>query len=245
MTDSPISTDSPSPPDRSEGNRWCPRPLKGGTDTDFRKRADPTDTDPREVTPPLTPAATRMHTPAVSTAATSGTRARPSRSGRRKAVTLTPARIAKICEQVAAGVPQGAASAALGIPKATFQRWLADGRLEGASGPCAELAAGLDRALGRFHASRAVDVVRHAEKDPRSAMFVLERRFRDDWGDPGRGVGTTVNVNLQAAPEWLELRARILGALARHPDALADVLAELGGGQVVEGEAVELAELAA
>lgn len=157
---------------------------------------------------------------------------------------LTPARIRTICGKVAKGVPQYAAAGSLGIPRRTFQNWLAAGRAEGAEGLYLDLAEGVDRALARFHESRVVQLHKVGSDDPRVIQWELERRFRDDWGEPDRG-GVSVNVNLQTAPEWLELRDVILGALARHPDALADVLAAIGGGQVVSGDAVELAEIEA
>lgn len=41
---------------------------------------------------------------------------------------------------------------------------------------------------------------------------------------------TRVQVNLVAAPEWVDLRERILDALEPHPDALADVMKMIAPG---------------
>lgn len=178
------------------------------------------------MTPKLTPDATHA-TLRPMTDATSGTSR--VRGGRRKAPTLTPTRIRTICGKVAGGVPQTAAAGAMGIPRGTFQRWLAEGRAEGADGICKRLADELDEAIAKFHESRAIEIVAHAQKDPRSAMFLLERRFPDDWGDHTKGGGVNVHVNVQASPEWRELLSRVTAVLReKHPDALRTLAAEFG-----------------
>lgn len=152
--------------------------------------------------------------------------------------------MAKICELVARGVPQQAAAGSLGIPKRTFQKWLEIGRAPGSAEPYRSLADRLEMAKDRFHASRAVVV--GDSPDARTTLQVLERRFPDDWADPNRSGGVTVNVGvIVESPEWRALSARLLDVLAPFPDALDAVLLELGGGVVVEGEAVEIGELAA
>lgn len=151
---------------------------------------------------------------------------------------LTPARIRSICSKIEKGVPQTAAAGSLGIPRRTLDNWLMWGRADGAEGIYRDFADAVDRARQKFHASRAVQVMAHAEKDPRSAMFILERRFPDDWADHSKA-GVTVNVGvILESPEWLELRGRLLRALVPFPDALAAVVLELGGGSA-EGEVVE------
>lgn len=168
----------------------------------------------------------------------------PSRVKRpRQPSALTETRVSKICELVARGVPQQAAAGSLGIPKRTFQNWLEIGRRPEAVEPYRSLADRLETAKDKFHASRAV-VVGDAP-DARTTLQVLERRFPADWADPNRG-GVTVNVGvIVESPEWRALSARLLDVLAPFPDALDAVLVELGGGVVVEGEAVEVGVLAA
>lgn len=147
-----------------------------------------------------------------------------------------------ICAKVSRGVPQAAAAGALGIPRRTLQNWLAIGRQVGASEPYASFAARMQEALDQFHESRAVQVVEHAEKDPRSAMFLLERRFPDEWADPGRAGGVTVNVGvLVESPEWRDLASRLLDRLSAFPDALAavaDLMSGAPAAAVVEGDVV-------
>ena len=146
----------------------------------------------------------------------------------------------RMCDLIRRGVPQGAAAGAVGIPRGTLQRWLAQGRVEGACEPYASLAARLQLALDAFHASRAVIV--GESTDDRTAIEVLRRRFKDDWGDPDRS-GVTVNVGvIVESPEWLALSQRLLACLVPFPEALAAVVSELGG-NVVDGSAVELSEL--
>lgn len=167
----------------------------------------------------------------------SGARARtPSRIGRPGGRTLTEPRVKKICELVRRGVPQEAAAGAVGIPRRTFQHWLAKGREEEAEEPYRSLAERLEAALDEFHASRAILV--GETKEARTTLEVLARRFPKDWADPERG-GVTVNVGvIVESPEWAALRDAALIALARHPEALADYLAAIGGAPVVEGEVV-------
>lgn len=179
---------------------------------------------------------------AVSTSGT-GTRVRV---GRRVSPALTAHRIKAICAKVETGVPQQAAAMSLGIPKRTFQNWLAAGRAEGADGLYAELAEKLDQAIARFHNARAVAVIAHAEKDPRSAMFILERRFPDEWADQTKR-GGDVNIHVTLEVERRELAERMLNAavdvLGDDPDLLERFVARLSAGDVVEGEVVEVAEL--
>ena len=155
---------------------------------------------------------------------------------------LTPARVKTICDLVRRGVPQAAAAGSVGIPRRTYQMWLAKGREPGAPEPYASLAEKLEVALDEFHMSRAVIVGESA--DDRTALEVLRRRFKDDWADPERG-GTTVNVQ-----NVVEVRSQTVAEVltaarsALEPEAferLVDALAP----QVVEGEAVEQAELEA
>lgn len=166
---------------------------------------------------------------------------------RRPSVMLTAHRIKVICAKIEQGVPQSAAAGSIGIPRRTLDNWLAAGRAEGATGIYRDLADAVDRARARFHESRAVAVVEHAKTDPRSAMFVLERRFPEEWAPPRDGVTVNVGVLVESA-EWKDLCGRIVAALAPFPEALAAVAAEIAGAapaaaaEVVEGQATELPE---
>lgn len=136
------------------------------------------------------------------------------------------------------------AAVASGVPRRTFQEWLSKGRREDAVEPYKSMADRIEAALAVYHESRVELVQVGAEKDPRLAFQELERRFKDDWGDPRLTAGVTVNVGvILESPEWLELRARLLRALAAFPDALAAVVVELGSGHVVDGDAVEVGEI--
>lgn len=159
---------------------------------------------------------------------------------------LTEARVAKICELVAKGVPQQAAAGSLGIPKRTFQEWLEKGRRPDAVEPYRSLAERLAVALDKFHATRVVQLHKVGNDDPKVLQWELERRFASDWADQTRGVGVQVNLGvIVQSPDWLALREQLLSALAPFPDALDAVVGVLGGGDVVEGEAIEIGDLAA
>lgn len=162
---------------------------------------------------------------------------------------LTEKNIAFICEQIEQGVPQEAAAGALGIPKRTFDNWLKWGRGEEGEGEYREvyvdLADAVYKARCRLHASRAVRAYAKSEEDPAMLRFLLERRFPEEWAEPARGSNVNIQVNLVASEEWQDLETRLLGALQAHPEALADVLQALAQEDVVDGEAVEVAEIAA
>lgn len=160
---------------------------------------------------------------------------------------LTPARVRSICAKIEKGVPQTAAAGSLGIPKRTLDNWLAWGRAEGAEGIYHDFAAAVDKARAKLHESRATQVMTHAEKDPRSAMFLLERRFPEEWADHTRA-GGDVNIHVTLEVERRELAQRMLEAaadvLADDPDLLERLVERIARGAVVDGEAAELPDVA-
>lgn len=106
------------------------------------------------------------------------------------------------------------------------------------------MADAIDAALAVYHESRVLIV--NDSPDPRTALQVLERRFPDDWSDPSRG-GMTLIQNFEAerretVSEVLQAARRALG---EHPELFARLVDELVGGDVVDGEAVEVGELVA
>ena len=159
---------------------------------------------------------------------------------------LTPALRSRILEMILEGVPLTTASIANGIPKRTFFDWLEKGRAEDAIEPYRTFAAEVVEAQERWAASTVRQINAATAKDWRAGMTLLERQRPSEWGDPNRAGAVTVNVGvIVESPEWRALSERLLVALAPFPEALDAVLGELGGGQVVEGDAVEVGELAA
>lgn len=159
---------------------------------------------------------------------------------------LTEERLTEILDQVAIGVPPQVAAIASGVPRRTWQNWLARGREAEAPEPYASVAVRLDEALATYHRSRVQIVHDGAVKDPRLAQWELERRFSDEWGDKSRAGSVTVNVGvIVESPEWRALAAEMLEALAPFPDALAAVVGRLQPGVVVDGDAVEMLEIEA
>lgn len=143
---------------------------------------------------------------------------------------LTEARIRTIASKIAKGVPQTAAAGSLGIPRRTFQNWLAAGRAEDAEGVYLELALAVDEALDKYHASRVIQLHKIGSDDPRVVMWELERRFKGDWGEPDRA-GVNVNVNVLGSPEWVELKSMIVDTLRPFPDALEALARRFAGEQ--------------
>ena len=181
------------------------------------------------------------YAPAVSIAALNAPRARPAVRPCRR---LTPAFVKKVCDLIERGVPQAVAAGSLGVPRRTFQVWLAKGRETDAVEPYVSLAEKLEEAVDRFHMSRAV-IVGESTED-RTALEVLRRRFKDDWADPDRG-GSTVNVNVTLELERRATAEAILAAavrvLADDPEKFEALIAEIAGPAVVDGEAVEVLAL--
>jgi hypothetical protein len=158
---------------------------------------------------------------------------------------LTEVRLRRILRKVIAGVPPERAAIAAGVPKRTWAGWLEKGRRPDAVEPYRSVAERLDHAVSLFQESLVEDVDAGRQKDPRIALQVLERRFPEDWADPSRG-GVTVNLGvILQSPEWTHLRDGLLAVLAPYPEALEDVRGFLAGGAVVDGDAVEVGELAA
>lgn len=167
---------------------------------------------------------------------------------------LTPQFVAKLVELIERGVPQEAAAGSLGIPRRTFQAWLSKGREVDAVEPYLSLAEKLELALDAFHASRATIVGESG--DERTTLEVLRRRFKNDWADPDRGGGSTVNVQVvieteraASAQQMLEAAQR---AFADQPELLERLLTELAAvgsaaptGEIVDAEIVAESDAAA
>lgn len=176
---------------------------------------------------------------------TSGTAARETeRMGR--IPRLTDENRASLIENIREGLPITTAGILAGIPKGTLMRWLQAGRSEDGETIYTSLAIEVDEALADFQRSKIREVSAAGAKDHRAAEWLLERRFPREFGDPRAAANVNLNVNLIASPEWQNLSDRILAALDPYPEALAAVMAEIdGGGMVIDGEAREVAELAA
>lgn len=166
----------------------------------------------------------------VSETPTRAKRRHPVSPGRPKAVALTPRRLKLIIEKVENGVPPQTAAGTLGIPRATWHRWLTNGREENAIEPYKSLAEKVSAAVDVWHESRVKLIQEAAVKDPRHAEWMLERRLRDEYGMSNGDVNVQINLAaIMQSPDWRDLRDRLLRCLAPFPDAFAAVVGELGG----------------
>jgi len=148
---------------------------------------------------------------------------------------------AAIIEMVGSGVPYNTAASAAGIPERTFWEWMEKGRGPKAREPYRAFVMAVDSAFARWQVSR-IELIA-ASPDARAQQWLLERRNRKEWGDPGRGdVNVQVNtVAIMESQDWKQIRDKVLAAVADYPDALAAVMRELGVGDVIEaGEFKEL-----
>ncbi len=154
---------------------------------------------------------------------------------------------AEIVDRIRKGAPGERAAGSCGVPRRTFQRWLEKGRAENGREPYRSFAAEVDRAFDEFVVNSVVAMDEGAKKDWRAALEMLKRRDPENWADPDRAVATQVNVQVVEA-ERSDLSARLLAAAQRcmgdDPELLARFMAEVAGGEVVVGEAAEVAELA-
>lgn len=159
---------------------------------------------------------------------------------------LTEVRLRRILRKVIAGMPPQSAAVSVGVPKGTWKVWLEKGRKPDAVEPYKSLVERLEVAIAMYQESLVQHVDIGMVKDPRVALNVLERRFPEDWADPGRAGSVTVNLGVVlASPEWIDLRDRLLRALAGFPEALAAVTAELARvAPALEGEIVREIEAA-
>lgn len=87
--------------------------------------------------------------------------------------TLTPAVAAGLVAARRVGAPLRACAAVTGVPWRTLCRWLRAGRAEGATGPCAALAAELDRAHATMLVALHARVLAATQGDARLAFDVL------------------------------------------------------------------------
>ena len=88
--------------------------------------------------------------------------------------TLTPTVAAGLIAARRVGAPLRACAAAVGVPWRTLCRWLQTGRAEGATGPCVDLARGLDRAYATTLLELRTRVLAATEGDGRFALDVLK-----------------------------------------------------------------------
>ena len=166
----------------------------------------------------------------------------PARGRRPSNLERIPPKVrALIAERIKAGAPYERAAVSCGVPRRTFQRWLERGRADDAPEPYRSFAAQCDRAFAEFVISKVVAMDEGAKTDWRAALEMLKRRDPENFADPDRGA-TNVNIQVVVAQERAAAADQILAAaqrvLADDPERLEALLAELAGGQVVEGEVV-------
>ena len=124
-----------------------------------------------------------------------------------------------------------------GIDDSTYRRWMQREEPEFRA-----FRAAVKKALADAEVRNVGIVLKAAPTQWQAAAWWLERRHPSVYGRRTQ-VAADVNVNLTASADWLTLRDRLLSALTPFPEALDAVLAELGGGESVDGVAVELPEI--
>lgn len=149
----------------------------------------------------------------------------------------------EILERIRQGVPAGTAAMSCGVHRRTFQRWLELGRREDAREPYKAFALQIEEAFSHWQVAKISEVDAAGVKDWRSAAWMLERLVPEDFADQTRVGGTVVNLTVveqersQLADRMAAAAVRVLGG---DPELLERFMAELAGGVVVDGEAVEV-----
>lgn len=116
-----------------------------------------------------------------------GNRSGTATKGRPKGPTLTKKLGLEICERIGKGIPVNAAAQASGVAKNTVHEWVRRGCGEDdrPRTPMTEWFAGaFSKAIAECHAGLVVELREGAKTDSRLLMFMLERRFPEDWSRP-------------------------------------------------------------
>jgi hypothetical protein len=162
---------------------------------------------------------------------------------------IPPAIRKTIIDRVLVGVPPGTAAMSVGVNRRTFQRWLERGRRDDAKDPYRKFANQIDVAIAEWQFSKVQEIDGHAAKDWRAGAWMLERLDPETYGDHLKGGGQSVNVQVVLAVERKQTVEALLAAagrvLADDPEKLEALIAEIAGPVVVDGEAVEVAEITA
>lgn len=119
---------------------------------------------------------------------------------------LTPEVSERLVRLIRAGNFATVASAACGICRDTFQRWLRRGAKE-ESGIYRDLVIALDEASAIAEARNVAIIMKAAEHQWQAAAWYLERRAPDRWGARGRGPVVSAEAGADGAKvkvEWFE-----------------------------------------
>ncbi len=94
----------------------------------------------------------------------------------------------RLLDALQAGATITAAAEMCGIARRTLNDWLAAARKAGAPEALVPFAKDVELAKARAQVSIEMLVRKHAEKHPKTAQWMLERRYTKDWGkrDPAR-----------------------------------------------------------
>ena len=83
-----------------------------------------------------------------------------------------------ICNAIADGATYAAASEAAGVAYSTFNEWMKDTRPR-----FVKFSEAVTRANGRARAELVRDIRKHGRKDWRALAWILERRFKPEYGN--------------------------------------------------------------
>lgn len=95
--------------------------------------------------------------------------------------TPTPKLLAEVCERVRLGATAMTAAASLGVSRATWNRWIEDGRK--GNPKYRAVAEAVDKAKAEFVIEMLRELRDSDDKNARKYMWLLERRAPFDYGD--------------------------------------------------------------
>jgi len=87
---------------------------------------------------------------------------------------------------------------AVGISDTTYHRWMSEGEKPDSLPAYREFREAIRKARAECKIMAVDTMVKHSKMDPATARWILERRYRDEWGpNKGEGISQTVNVGVQ------------------------------------------------
>jgi hypothetical protein len=96
---------------------------------------------------------------------------------------LDDALIGRISDAIKGGSPMEGAAAYAGVRRSTLYEWLRDGRADPPDPLCRKFVDAVEQAIGTFVVGASMTLTRLGnEGDSRALMFMLERRFPDEFG---------------------------------------------------------------
>jgi len=148
----------------------------------------------------------------------------PGYAGTGRPSKLTPELQEKVCSIIADGNYPTTACLACGVAEPTFRQWIINGQEEldnGRPGRFTAFMLAVKEAEAKSEIQLVKDVKLHTSRNVVAPLALLDRRFRERWGQtpPPQAQGNTYNVNIdKAIIDASEKFKAIMGRLAERAE---------------------------